>query len=259
MELLLTKTIQTLLLPPGLMILLMVAGTLLMTRFYRTGKIMVLTGIALLILASMPVVADFAITLLQNRPAVAKAELEHPTARAIVILAGGRIRNSPEYGHDIPSSSVLQRLHYGAKLHRDTGLPILLSGGIVFKNSNVSEAQLMQQVLVQDLKTPVRWREDHSKTTWENAVFSKAILEKEGIKRIYLVTQAWHMPRSVMAFEAVGFDVIPAPTAFYAQGGDDPLLLRVLPQASALNTMHNAMHEIIGILWYKLRYIGFGD
>lgn len=95
--------------------------------------------------------------------------------------------------------------------------------------------------------------EDKSRTTSENALFSKRFLAKKQIDTILLVTQAWHMTRSVAVFEKVGLNVIPAPTAF--EGGKPSFkLLDVLPSARALNMNRYALHEIVGAFWYMVRY-----
>ena len=254
MEVLLIKIIQPLLLPPGLMILLMLAGYFLARRMPRTGKSLYISGFALLVLASLPIVAEFNSRLLYTQPVLSTAEIQNPTADAIVILAGGRISLSPEYGHDIPANAVLQRLRYGASLHRQTDLPILVSGGNVYGTTKTSEAALMRDVLQNDLSTPVRWLEEQSRNTWENATYSKTMLAQDNIQRIYLVTQGFHMARSVVAFEAAGFEVLPAPTGFPTGQSDQPLILRLIPSGWAIKKNSEFMHEVLGLLWYQLRY-----
>jgi uncharacterized SAM-binding protein YcdF (DUF218 family) len=255
MEVLLVKTIQTLLLPPGLMILLMLSGYLLAPRLPRTGKIMLITGFALLVLASLPIVAKMNLRLLEVDSALPMTELAQPSAQAIVILAGGRNPDAPEYDNvDTVNRLTLERVRYGAWLHRHTRLPILVTGGNVFDSSRLAEAELMQQVLTEDYKIPAHWLETNSRNTWENALYTQAILKEAGITRIYLVTQAFHIPRAKMAFEAVGLEVIPAPTGFLSRKNEASSPLDFLPSGSALMTNYYVAHEWLGILWYQLRY-----
>lgn len=255
MEVLLIKILQTLLLPPGLMILLMLAGYFLARRMPRTGKIMLFTGFGLLLLASLRIVADFNLWLLEGDTALSPTELAQPSAEAIVILCGGRNYQAPEYGTKYTLSRLpLARARYGAFLYRQTHLPILVTGGNVYTTTTTSEAELMQQALVDDFHVPVQWLETNSRTTWENALFSKPILDQANIKSIYLVTTAMHMPRAKMAFEATGLKVIPAPTDFNGLNGGIPIINDFLPSAKALHNNYYFMHEVLGILWYKLRY-----
>lgn len=256
MEILLIKTVQTLLLPPGLMILLMVGGYFLARHLPRTGRIMLFTGFTLLVLTSLPFVANINLRLLEGDTALAAEELAQPSAQAIVILAGGRYPYAPEYDHaDTVNMPALERMRYGAWLHRHTQLPILVTGGNVFDSSRPAEADLMQQVLTEEFHVPVQWIETNSRNSWENAKFSQTLLQEAGINHIYLVTQAWHMPRAKMAFEAVGLEVIAAPTGFLSGDSDAPLILDFLPNTSAIKKNYVVAHELMGLLWYKLRYL----
>jgi len=97
----------------------------------------------------------------------------------------------------------------------------------------------------------VRWVEGDSDNTLENARLSYPLLAQAGVRRIYLVTHAWHLPRAAMAFRAAGFEVVPAPTAFTTRYRTD--LLTFVPNADALRDSRWFMHEMIGMLWYRLK------
>ena len=109
----------------------------------------------------------------------------------------------------------------------------------------------MEEVLKHEFNVPVQWTEDNSSNTFENARFSYRILAPLGIKRIYLVTHAWHMPRAAMTFQQAGFDVVPAPTAYNTRYRTD--LLAFAPNAEALRQTRIFLHEVIGRLWYEMR------
>ncbi len=170
-------------------------------------------------------------------------------ADAIIVLSGGTYFGAPEFGSPTVNEASLLRLRYAAILHRETGKPILVTGGKPLGNS-ISEAQLMKAVMEQELKVPVRWTEDASNNTLEQARYSYRLLHEFGIKHIYLVTNAWHMPRAAMAFRSAGFEVVPAPTAFTARHKTN--FMDFLPTGTFGNSQI-FIHEIIGTLWYWLR------
>ena len=169
-----------------------------------------------------------------------------------LLRGGGRYADAPEYQGDTVSEPSLERIRYGAWLQRKTKLPILVTGGVVFGGNRPAEAQLMQQVLEQEFLAAVPWVEKQSRTTYENAIYSRKMLEKDGITHIILVTHALHMPRAKEAFEKAGFIVTPAPMGFDTSGGFS--LTGFLPNMYSLVNMNDLMHELFGRLWYHLRY-----
>ncbi|OGS75315.1 MAG: hypothetical protein A2Z94_03285 [Gallionellales bacterium GWA2_55_18] len=245
-----TNLIAAFLLPPLSLLLMLALGIfLLYRRRNRFAKPLLIVAFGLLWIASTPYFAGSALQLLEARTAALGSQ--HQTADAIVILGGGTYYHAPEYaGVDTISEATLVRLRYGAKLQRETGKPVLVTGGKPLGNS-ISEAQQMRSSLEQDFHVPVRWVEDVSDNTFENARYSFQTLQKADIKKIYLITHAWHMPRSAEVFRRAGFEVVEAPTAFNTRYQVD--LLAFLPNAGALHNSKIFVHEIIGLLWYRVR------
>jgi uncharacterized SAM-binding protein YcdF (DUF218 family) len=252
MELLFTHVVEAFILPPGIFFLLLLLGLILRQRLYRTGQVFIYSASILLLLMSLPIISNPLLHLYERMPALDETTLAHTQAKAIVILAGGRYANAPEYQGDTVSRHSLERIRYGAWLQRKTKLPILVSGGSVYGGERLGEAQLMQDVLEHGFLAVVRWVEKDSRTTYENAFDSRKMLEAEGIKNIILVTHAIHMPRAVEAFEKAGFTVTPAPMGF--DTSSSPTFLGFLPSIYSLYNVYDLMHELIGRLWYRLRY-----
>ena len=176
-------------------------------------------------------------------------------AQVLVVLGGGRQRLAAEYhGEDQVSLYTLARARYGAFLARETDLPLLVTGGSV-NDEPVSEAALMAQLIEDEFKVPVRWREERSRNTYENAVFSAEMLAAQGLTRVALVTHAIHMPRAVEAFEKQGLTVFPAPTDITPGPSPEASWYdAVFPQSGAMQTFTLGLHELVGRLWYRLRY-----
>ncbi|HEB55176.1 MAG TPA: YdcF family protein [Gammaproteobacteria bacterium] len=250
----LVKIIQALLMPPALMIIIILAGLILLRWSQRYGKILIISGIFLLLVASLPVISNSLVSTMENIPALNKEQIKNSGAKAIIILGGGSYLGAPEYGGDTVSTASLERIRYGAYIHKQNDLPILVTGGRVLDYIKTPEATLMARVLKNDFHTPVKWREDQARNTWENAQYSYRMLAREKIKKIILVTHALHMPRALMSFEAAGFEVIPAPLSFH-QSGNDIHIFDILPQAASMEVTYNMLHEFIGTLWYRLHYM----
>jgi len=254
MDLQFARLVGDLLLPPGNIILLLLLSLLLRKYFARLAQALLALGLTLLLLLSMPLVADGLCRHLEsNYPPLLRERVVDLPADAIVVLAGGW-RRAPEYGEDTVNVFSLQRLTYGVWLHRRSGLPLALSGGRVTGRARAAEAEMMARVLRQDFALQPRWVETGSRNTAENARNTVALLKQSGVQRIVLVTNAFHMARAVPEFEAQGVEVIPAPMGFLA--GPEyrfrPHLL--FPSASALRRSYLGLHESLGRAWYRLRY-----
>ena len=246
-----------LILPPANLFLVIAIGLVLSRWRPRAGRIVAGTGFALLAFLSTTGGAGLLVAPLERLTAPLLAP-ERAGAQAIVVLAAGRVRRAPEYDNrDIPDTTALARLRYAAHLQRETGLPILVSGGnggVDKGNPGGSEADSMAAALREDFGVPVRWLEGRSGDTADNAAFSAAILRADGVKRILLVTDAMHMPRASAVFERAGLDVVSAPTMFY---GHQPLSVQAwVPSAEGIRRSWYATYEWIGLVWYRVRAAG---
>lgn len=249
MEILFNYILKGIFLPPGGFIFLLIIGLLLLRKFRRTAAGLLSVTVIAMYITSTSVFADWLTRKLETYPALDQQTVINSGADAIVVLGGGRYADAPEYGGDTVSRFALERLRYGASLHRTTGLPMIVSGGSVFGEA-LSEAALMKQSLQDDFRITLVWTEDKSRNTAENAFLTKELLDKHGVKKIFLVTHAWHMPRAVEIFQRAGIDLIPAPTKFTTEKNDR--LLDWLPDS--FKGTRWVLHEIIGRLWYRLRY-----
>lgn len=169
----------------------------------------------------------------------------------IVVAGAAHHVNAEEFGGPSPNASGLIRLHYAAHLHRLTGLPILLTGGPI-QGHSASHAEVMARSLKQVYKIDAHLLETKSRTTLENALFSVEILAAKNVNKILLVTQSYHMKRSIMLFEHAGFEVIPAPTQL-SDRYELSNWLFWMPDADSLLLSSRVIYEYIGIFWYSLK------
>lgn len=234
--------------PPGCLLLLACWGWWIQRRHPRTGKSIIVLAFLGLYALSTPYIGD---SLLKAAEAPAGNPLEDRSGQAIVVLGGGKYYAAPEYGGDTVNASTLARLRYGARLQRALDQPILVAGGSP-ESSATGEAWAMKTVLAKEFGVPVAWVEERSHTTLENARMAYIMLSVAGVRTIYLVTHAWHMPRARLAFEHAGFTVIPAPTMYATRFR--LTALDFLPRADALHDSSRFIHETIGIAWYRLKF-----
>ncbi len=233
------------LLPPAGLALL----ALLLLAWPRHGRVWAALVLAPLVLLSMPMVASSLLASLDvddDRTALVGAADTLP--QAIVILSADIERTRAPGPTDL-GALTLERERAGAVLARRTGLPVLVTGGLVGPPPPV--ADLMAISMPADFNIPVRWVESKSETTWENARFSVPMLKAAGIQRVYLVTHAWHMRRSLLAFRRAGMDAVAAPVRRdpWPQWSAGELA----PRVSAWTHSFFALHEWVGLAYYQWR------
>lgn len=235
-------------LPPTGPLLVALAGLAISLRHPRRGRWIAFLGVASLVLFAIPAVATYLVRALAVTPALDLSRVQD--AQAIVILGGGTRRHAPEYGGATLGTLTLERVRYGAKVARTTGLPVLVSGGPI--EHRPIEALLMRDVLTREFNVPVRWMEPMSTNTHENARFSAAILKSNGVHTIVLVAHSFDIPRARAEFEATGLSVIAAPTgippATPTEAGD------FLPSPAALQESYYALYELLANALYWMQH-----
>ncbi len=165
-----------------------------------------------------------------------------------IVLSGGITYHD---GEEQLSRSTFKRLYEGFIIAKKTKGKILVSGGKIFNNESVASSHIMKKVLIQfGFPKSKIMVQDQSRNTYEDAIYSKKLLSKTRINKIYLVTSAMHMRRSLDIFSKV-FEttkIIPVPTDFIV---DEKInVLQFFPNFGVFFTNCFAIHEILGKIWY---------
>jgi uncharacterized SAM-binding protein YcdF (DUF218 family) len=245
---LIKKLVSALLLPPIGPLLLVACGLLVLRRRRALGLSLAWAGLVTLFALSTPSVADLLMQTLRIYPPVS-LEAAHG-AQAIVVLGGGIQREAEEYERaDVIGSSSLMRLRYGVELARRTKLPLLISGGA--PDGGSAEADVIARTLLSDYGIKARWLETTSFDTHDGAIGSAALLRADGVSSMLLVTEGFHMRRSVLEFEATGLKVIPAPTLISSRA--EAVTISFFPGAGSLHSSALALKEWMGIAVVMLR------
>ncbi len=195
------QTLPALTLPPILLVLgCLVCGLLAWRGRRLAGLLGAASALALLLLAT-PALAGLLRWTLERE--VARLPAASPAPAAIIIL-GAEVTQ----GHDGPmvGNLTLERLRAGAALHRRTGWPILVTGGILAPG-HPPLALLMARSLAEDFGVPAHWIEPRAANTAQNATLSAGMLQADGIAGAYLVSHAWHLPRALDGFAGSGLGI----------------------------------------------------
>jgi uncharacterized SAM-binding protein YcdF (DUF218 family) len=244
------KILAALILPPGLFAFLFLLCVLLAAKGRKKAAITTASLASLLVYAlSTGFAASALVRPLEN--AYAPLGSFPADARAVLALGGGYNDNSPEYGGEgtLTRASV-KRAVYALELARRFDLPLVFSGGKGLDTSLAgSEAEAAGRLWASLGMERDRIKlEKESVDTKENA-FHAVRLAGEG--PYILVTSAFHMPRAMLSFERTGARVYAAPTDYRARRSRTSWA-DFLPDTGALDTSRLALHEYIGLLYYRM-------
>lgn len=237
-----------LLVPPLSLAYLAIAGLLVARVRPRLGWVIAWAGLIGLLALAIPAVGFTLMNALGLDLPLTPPPNDPP--QAIVILSADISRIGRDKSAFGVGDLTLEREQAGAALARRTRLPVLVTGGVLNRDAP-SIASLMADSMRDDFQVPVRWTETRSADTWENARFSADILRAAGIHSIYLVTNAWHMRRALLAFAPTGLVVTAAPTDLGRMPAYDAG--DFIPRASVWHVSYYALHEWIGLAYYALR------
>ena len=242
-------TLKSLFLPPAGLLLLLLCGLLLYRRAF--GKLFAWSSLLSLYLLATPWMTDWLARHVETIPAIAPAELAQQQVQAILVLGSGQTQANPELGGRSQLDDLsLQRLDYALRLHRQTGLPLIISAGTLSDHAQ-PVAELAAQWLREQAGVEPLALEGRSHSTWKNLEYTAPILEQLGIRKVALVTHAFHMPRAMFSARQHGVDALAAPCSFLYRPGKS--WSDWLPSAKAFRHNYLLLHEWAGITWYRLR------
>ncbi|MFB5267697.1 YdcF family protein [Paenibacillus enshidis] len=238
-------------LPPGLFVLLLLAFVVWLWRWRRERKAasILLTITLLFYLSSTNLVGDALIAGLENdypQPSAVQGDV-------IVVLGGGAASGTPDVdGEGNMYGSAANRLITAVRLHEQTGLPVLFSGGQVFADNGNEGDIARRQLLGMGIPDSSILIENRSLNTEQNAQNTAALLREKGLSRPVLVTSGFHMTRAVLQFEKAGVTVQPYPTDYLVSRPMKMYAGRLSPSAGAMSNMGLALKEHLGILAARL-------
>ncbi len=239
--------------PINFMLILGVLGLLLsFGRTARFGRGLAAAVILLLAVTGFSPLGALLLRPLENRFPPPKAEIAAPAG---IIVLGGALDAEVTAARGVPTLlGPGARLTTGAALaRRFPNARLVFTGGTAdMSGKGIPEAPAVRALWL-SLGIPASQMlfEAKSRNTWENALFTKALVHPKPDETWLLVTSAWHMPRSMGIFRKVGFQVTAYPVDYWTYG--DNRDLQVPHHAlEAFGMLDHAMHEWIGLVAYHL-------
>jgi uncharacterized SAM-binding protein YcdF (DUF218 family) len=249
----LSKTLGILLLPTNFFVILGLVGViLLVTRFAPLGRKLLIISALLLAICSFSPLGNLLLYPLESRFPPWDDARGAPDG---IVILGGPIDTDMSAAHHTPTTRYgADRLIAGAALaFRYPNARFVFTGGSGnLIPSDAKEADYASEIFT-SLGIPKTRQilERLSRNTYENAEFTKALVEPKPDERWLLVTSAYHMPRSMGLFRKAGFNVEPYPVDWRVDSGAG--LFRFTNfSLDGLTRTEIAVREYMGLLTYWL-------
>ncbi len=238
------EILATLVLPSNLVLLIgfIGIGLSLLPRWRRGGPYL-LTGalILLLVLSSGKTATALSSPLEYAYPKAPAPDVQSP-AKAIVILAAYAADDPNMPLSSRPNGSAMFRIVEAVHLWRACQQCTVMVTGIAPTTKVMAESLVALGIPTAQIRV-----DSGAANTSGSAVNLRASLADQPF---YLVTSAGHMPRSMGVFLKQGLRPIPAPTEYHVPR--NLAQANWSPSSLSLSFSDIAVHEHIGILWYRL-------
>ncbi|KAF2517536.1 envelope biogenesis factor ElyC [Flavobacterium salilacus subsp. salilacus] len=229
-------------------------ATVLALIFYKlkrkkTARLFLIFAVLDMFLFSVTPLPVYLMRNLEQRYAPVKAENIHEKL-PVIVLGGGHV-NDPDLPNIHQLSEVaLSRLTEGVRLYTKMEGTTLILSGYSSKPNETSQAEVMAKTAVSlgvQPKDTIMLTKPAN--TWEEAIELKKRLGNEN--KFILVTSASHMARAIQTFKSQGLQPIAAPANFQIKKGPRTVLYNWLPSYSKLKYTEKALHEYVGMWYYK--------
>lgn len=241
-------------LPPAIFIAIMAVMSVYMIKKKLPCRYVLTVLTVLLYAASLRVTADALGRPLETyytQPDVSEVS----DCDVILMLGNGSLGDVPDMGYTgQPSGTMGKNMMMTLRLSRTLDLPILISGGTVFRDTGNESDIAKREFIDMGVASDKIFCEKKSRNTVENIRFAKEICDEHGWQHPVLMVVALQAERTAMIAKREGMDAVIFPTHYRrnASSNFDPVL-DLLPDAGNLMDTSAAIREYIGMLALGMR------
>lgn len=225
---------------------------LLLTRFRRLATGLLATSVALVAVCGLSPLGDALMLPLSERFPPWQQRGNAPVG---IVVLGGAISPGVSAARDsVELNAAAERMTAVAELARrfPQARIVFTGGGSNLFGTGAGEAkfagQLFESFGIASSRVLLEYR---SRTTGENAIFTRDLVKPAAGETWLLVTSAYHMPRAIAVFRRAGFPVEAYPVDFRTRGWEVALTPFNAVSAGLART-DTAMHEWLGLIAYRL-------
>lgn len=235
-----------------LLVLGLVGVALTFTRWSRAGCGLCIAAILLLAILCFSPLGSLLLRPIEDRFPLTKPDFPQPAG--IIVLGGALNEDMTAARHETALMPLGERLTAGVVLaRRYPGARLIFTGGSSsLRPTGADEAAGVRALWLSLGVDPARMIfETKSRNTWENALFTRALIHPKPDENFLLVTAAWHMPRAMGVFRKLGYNVAAYPTDYMTLGDARDFAWPHLGMGELVMFQY-ALHEWIGLTAYRL-------
>jgi len=231
---LLKKLLTSLILPPGILIIIFLFIALIEKKRKFICFLSIFSALFVYLISIEPV-KDLILYPLEKSYTIS----DKLNADAIVILGGG------VYSSGSMTEDTSNRLLTGYLVYKKTKLPVIVSGGAF--EGKIPDSKAMVEILNEfGIEESNLIEENKSRDTSENALYVSHICKEKAFKKIILVTSAYHMKRAAKLFKQTGIEIMPYPTDFKRSNYYN--IYSFLPKFSNFSLSSKAIREYLALI-----------
>jgi len=241
------KILPLLVSPLSIVLIIILIGT-----FFKSKKISLL-GLLILIFCSLPIISNKLIFYLEKDYSLQSIK-DVSKSDAIVVLSGmiSTIKTKEKLSYEFNGS--IDRIFSGMNLFKENKAPLLiLTNGKLPWSVGIPEGEYLKDFSIKyGIPEDKILLTDNVQNTDQEAKAVAKLLNTNKVT-IILVTSAFHMPRAKKVFEAANIKVIPFAVDFKTQI-KKITIIDFIPSANSLKDTSHFFREMIGRLYYNLKY-----
>jgi uncharacterized SAM-binding protein YcdF (DUF218 family) len=250
----LRNIISALFMPLAIFWILLLTGTLLFwVKKRKSARNILIFSLVWLAGISFSPLPYLLTSSLENRykPLTELSRFANDSSVHIIVLGGGHESDPSLPANNQLSLAALGRLAEGIRIHRLLPGSLLITSG--WQVNDTKPQALVQKETAILLGIPpaeIRTLVKPVNTEEEAQCYAKEFGKSH---KLVVVTDAAHMPRAIMWFRKAGLVPVAAPTNHMIKQSPGHSKFNLFPSSDNIARMEYAVHEYIGILWFKIK------
>jgi len=239
-------------LPLPIFWILLLTALILFIRKKKLSRIAFGFSLLWLFIVSTPFLPDLLVKHLEDQYSVISKEAIKNTKGPVhvLVLGSGHTDDEKLSPNSQLSESALARLCEGIRIQRLIPGSTLISSGYGGSNEMSNALVVARTAILLGIDPNAVKMQENPENTFQEATNYKEVFGDTGT--LIVVTSAAHMPRSIYLFKKTGLNPIAAPANFLVKKGTKKPPYYWLPSSGNIEKMESAIHEYIGLLWYRL-------